>query len=289
MDPIGFGQRRCRPKCKRISPSIFTVFIFGKDKSLYLAGNAFSDARSTRFSLKKGELQKAHAAFGSVRFDLASDIHRLSFVKKTNGKSLEHMLASGQKVYATFKQNENTLSAGQFDIIQIMAFDARGGCLKKDNYTRHKDVKLILYYRGLPAKLDLDVVSRKIRKTIHFDIRQRPVQAKTYAKFQKDIENQGEVVKTLRAIGSARRKNRSGYKDDIAGLYYVYDRKQKKPMKLIDKKIAHSDPVGQKRFGYTLKPYKGYYFTVLSGTESNGVQKEYPKQKEAIRLGQRNL
>ena len=49
-------------------------------------------------------------------------------------------------------------------------------------------------------------------------------------------------------------------------------------MKLIGSKIAQSDPLGQKRFGYRLKPYKGYYFTVLSGTESNGVKQDYPKQ-----------
>jgi DNA-directed RNA polymerase subunit RPC12/RpoP len=256
------------------------VHFFGQDKPLYLAGNAFSGTGNTSFSLQKGELQKAHAAFGSVRFNLASDIHRLSFVKKTNGKPLEQRLASGQKTYVTFNQNEITLSAGKFDIIQIMAYDARGRRLEKDNYTRHKDGKLILYFWGMPAKLELDVVSKKIKKTIHFDIRQRPVQEEAYVKFQVDIENQGDVVKTLKAIDSARRKNRTGYGEDVAGLYYVYDRKKKKPMKLIDKKIAHSDPVGQKRFGYTLKSYKGYYFTVLSGTESNGVQKEYPKHSK---------
>jgi hypothetical protein len=51
-------------------------------------------------------------------------------------------------------------------------------------------------------------------------------------------------------------------------------------MKLINNKIAQSDPLGQKRFGYRLKPYKGYYFTVLSGTESNGVKQDYPKQSK---------
>jgi predicted Zn finger-like uncharacterized protein len=256
------------------------VHFFGQDKPLYLAGNSFSAAKKTSFSLEKGELQKAHAAFGSVKFNLASDIHRLGFVKDTNGKSVEQILASGQKVIASFNKNEITVGAGKLDIIQIMAYDARGRHLKKGDYTRHKDGKIILYFWGVPKKLELDVVSNKIEKTIHFDIKQRPVQEKAYVKFQRDIENQGEVIKTLKAIAKARRKNRTGYGDDLAGLYYVYDRKKKKPMKLIERKIAHSDPTGQKRFGYTLKPYKGYYFTVLAGTESNGVQKEYPKQSK---------
>ena len=53
-------------------------------------------------------------------------------------------------------------------------------------------------------------------------------------------------------------------------------------MALIDQKVAQSDPAGQKRFGYTLKPYKGYYFTVLSGIESGGTKSDYmrmPKQR----------
>lgn len=256
------------------------VHFFGQDKPLYLAGNSFSAANKTSFSLQKGELQKAHAAFGRVKFNLSSGIHRLSFVKDTNGKPLEHVLDADQKVSVTFYKNEITIGAGKLDIIQIMAYDAQGRRLKKGDYTRHNDGKLIQYFWGVPDKLELDVVSKKIEKTIHFDIRKRPVQEETYVKFQRDIENQGEVVKTLNTIASARRKNRTGYGDDIAGLYYIYDRKEKKPMKLIERKIAYSDPSGQKRFGYRLKPYKGYYFTVLSGTESNGVQKEYPKQSK---------
>ena len=256
------------------------VHFFGQDEPLYLTGNSFSAAKKTSFSLQKGELQKVHAAFGSVKFNLASDIHRLGFVKDTDGKSLEHILASGQKVQVTFNKNEITIGAGKLEIIQIMAYDAQGDRLKKGNYTRHNDGNLILYFWGVPEKLELDVVSNKIEKTIHFDIKQRPVQEKAYVKFQRDIENQGEVIKTLKAIAKARRMNRTGYGDDIAGLYYVHDRKKKMPMKLIEKNIAHSDPLGQKRFGYTLKPYRGYYFTVLAGTESNGVQKEYPKQSK---------
>jgi hypothetical protein len=49
-------------------------------------------------------------------------------------------------------------------------------------------------------------------------------------------------------------------------------------MRLINQLVAHSDPAGVDRFGYKLKPYKGYYFTVLAGTESNGVKEDYKRQ-----------
>jgi hypothetical protein len=163
-------------------------------------------------------------------------------------------------------------------MIQVMAFDANGRRLKKGSHTRHKDGKLIQYFWGLPTTFEVDLATKKINKTIHFDIRQRPLNEEAYLKFQVVAENQGEIVKTLKAISRARLKDRSNYGDDLAGLYYIYDHKKKKPKKLINKKVAHADPAGQKRFRYTAKPYRGYYFTILSGMEANGSQKAYPKQ-----------
>ena len=256
------------------------VHFFAEDKPLYLSGNSFSSTTDISYSLQNGALKQAHAAFGSVRLNLASDIQRLSFTKTKDNKLMEKRLAIGKKVAVSFNKNEITLAAGKADIIQTMSFDAQGRRLKRDAYTRHQDGKLLLYFWGEPVRFEMDIAVNKIAKTIHFDIRQRPVQEDAYLSFQIDAENQGAVVKTLKAIADARRKNRAGYGDDVAGLYYVYDRKKKKPMKLIAKKIAHSDPAGRKRFGYSLKAYKGYYFTVLSGTESNGVKQDYPKQSK---------
>ncbi len=134
----------------------------------------------------------------------------------------------------------------------------------------------------MPTRFVIDVATAKIHKTIDFEVRQRTVDETRYSKFKQDIANHRDIVRTLKQIASARRKDRTKYGDDIAGLFYLYGRKQKKPMALIDKKVADSDPAGQKRFGYTLKPYKGYYFTVLSGVESGGTQNAYvrlPKQR----------
>ncbi|MGD9305120.1 MAG: hypothetical protein PVF79_12705, partial [Desulfobacterales bacterium] len=256
------------------------VHFFGNDEPLFLAGNSFAGSKDVNFSLQKGELRKAHAAFGCVRLNLASEIQRFRFVKKSDGKPVVNRLPSGKKVVVIFNNNEITLNTAKADMIQAMAFDASGRRLKRGNYTRHKDGKLIQHFWGVPTTFEVDLATKKINKTIHFDIRQRPLNQEAYLKFQVDAENQGEVVKTLKAISRARLKDRSGYGDDLAGLYYIYDRKKKKPKKLIDKKVAHADPAGQKRFGYKAKPHRGYYFTILSGMEANGAQKAYPKQSK---------
>jgi hypothetical protein len=156
-----------------------------------------------------------------------------------------------------------------------MAYDSQGRRLRKASYTGIKENQKRIYFWGLPAKFVIDVTTQKIKKTINFDIKQRAVNEAGYTKFKKEIENQREIVNTLKDIARARRKDRTKYGDDLAGLFYLYDRKKKKPMGLIGQQVAHSDPAGCERFGYALKSYKGYYFTVLSGVESGNAKHDY--------------
>jgi hypothetical protein len=163
-----------------------------------------------------------------------------------------------------------------------MAFDSQGRRLRKASYTGIKGNQKKIYFWGLPARFVIDVTTQKIMKTINFDIKQRPIDEARYTKFKKEIENHREIVNTLKLIARARNRDRTKYGDDLAGLYYLYDRKKKKPITLINQKVAHSDPAGHQRFGYKLMPFKGYYFTLLSGVESGGAKHDYqrmPKQQ----------
>jgi len=253
------------------------VHFFAERQPLYLSGNSFYGPSNISYGLSNGDLKKAHAAFGKIEMDLASEIHRLSYIKKSDERTIVQKLPSGQPVKVSFNKNEITFDAGEAEIIQSMAFDAKGRRLGKDSYTGTTGNQKKIYFWGLPATFAIDVATQKIKKTIQFDHQQRPVDEASYTQFKKNIENQREIVKTLKQIAWARRKGRTQYGDDIAGIFYLYDRKKQKPMKLIDQKIAHSDPAGQERFGYDLEPYKGYYFTVLSGIESAGKKNDYAR------------
>ncbi len=258
------------------------VHFFGEREPVYLSGNSFYGPTDIGYGLSNGDLSKAHAAFGKIQMDLASEIHRLTFVKKSDGKTIVQKLPSGKPVKVSFNKNEITFDAGKADVIQSMAFDAGGRRFRKDSYTGIKGSQKKIYFWGLPATFAIDVATQKIKKTIQFDVQQRPVDEAGYTKFKENIENHREIVETLKQIARARRRDRTQYGDDIAGMFYLFDRKKQKPMALIDQKIAHSDPAGRERFGYDLKPYKGYYFTVLSGVESDGVKNDYmrtPKQQ----------
>jgi hypothetical protein len=255
---------------------------FGEREPIYLSGSSFHSPAGFSYGLSNGELKNANAAFGRVQMELASAIERITFDKQADGKTSVQQLPSGHTIKIAFNQNEIKLDAGKLDIIQSVAFDGEGLQLRKDGYTGIKGNQQTMYFWGLPTRFVIDVATAKINKTIDFDVRQRTVDEKRYTQYKQDVANHREIVKTLKQIAKARRKARTQYGDDLAGLFYLYDRKKKKPLALVNQKVAHSDPVGQKRFGYTLKPYKGYYFTVLSGIESGGTQNDYmrlPKQR----------
>jgi predicted Zn finger-like uncharacterized protein len=262
--------------------AVWEVHFFGPDKPRLFNGSAAQSTREFSFTLEKDKLKQANAAFGKVHLNLHTDISRLVFAPK-NGSNPAPQVLSGNTVSVEFNKNEITYSAGQADVIQTVAYDARGKRLKQDQYTRNNGGKRAIYFWGVPAKFEMDVAVNTLEEVIPFEIRQRPLDEKAYQAFKRTIKNHREVVKTIKTIDRARRKDRSYYGDDLAGLFYLYAGNQKKPQNLITQEIAHSDPAGQERFGYKVRPYKGYYFTVLSGVEKSGVKKDYNRRSKKSR------
>jgi len=266
------------PKGPFSGNAAWEVHFFGKNNPLVLAGNSVQSEQEVSYNLDKGLLNQAGAAFGKVQLNLNSDITRMVFLKKEGMQSEIQKLPSGDEIWVVFNQNEITYSTGNAEVIQTAAYDARNNRLKEDPYTRSKANKRIGYFWGVPEKFTIDVSTTTLKKLIPFEIKLRPLDEKSYLAYRQLVENQHEVVKTIKSIDRARRSDRTYYGDDLAGLYYLYDPKKQSPMRLISQDVAQSDPAGQKRFGYNVKPYKGYYFTVLAGIETNGVKKGYNRR-----------
>ena len=260
------------------------VHFFGHDQPQFVTGNAIQGARDISYRLEKGQLANVSAAFGIVQLNIRTDIKRLRFAKKEGGKPLTRNLPSGEPVTVSFNKNEVSYGAGKAQIIQVMAYDSFGKRLKQGNHSSSQGGKRNIYFWGLPASFEIDLSTKTLEKRIEFDIKQKPLDEKAYQEYKKTIDNQRRIVTTLKSVDRARRKDRSYYGDDLAGLYYLYSPNGKKPMMLFDKEIAHSDPAGQKRFGYQVKPYRGYSFTVLSGAEANGVNKQYKRRSKKAKF-----
>ena len=254
------------------------VHFFGTDKPRMLTGNSVRGDKEVSYILGKDSLKQVSAAFGKVQLNLHSDIKRLTFFRKDGMQPDIQKVPSGDEVSVVFNKNEIAYSIGKAEVIQTAAYDARDNRLKEDPYTRNKADRRLIYFWGVPAKFVIDVSMKTIKKIVPFEIKQRQLDEKSYLANRQLIENQREVVQTIKAIDRARRSDRSYYGDDLAGLYYLYDQKKGSPMKLISQEVAHSDPAGQKRFGYRVEPYKGYFFTVLSGVETNGTNKGYSRR-----------
>jgi predicted Zn finger-like uncharacterized protein len=260
------------------------VHFFGHNQRQFLTGTALQGLRDISFRLEKGQLANVSAVFGMVQLKIRTDIKRLSFAKKEGGKPQTRDLPSGEPVTVSFYKNEVSYSTGQSLIIQVMAYDSFGKLLKQGNRSSSKGGKRKIYFWGQPAGFEMDLSTKTLEKKIKFDIKQRPLDDKIYQKYKDTIDNHRDIVATMKSIDRARRKDRSYYGDDLAGLYYLYFPSGMKPMKLFGKDIAHSDPAGQKRFGYKAEPYKGYFFTVLSGAEANGIKKEYSRRSKKAKF-----
>jgi hypothetical protein len=166
------------------------VHFFGEHEPVYLSGNSFYGPADISYGLSNGDLKKAHAAFGKIEMNLTSKIHRLSYVKKSDGGTVVQKLPSGKPIRVSFNKNEITIDPAKAEIIQSMAFDARGRRLKKDNYTSIQGNQKKIFFWGLPATFAIDVATQKIKKAIQFDLKQRPVDEASYKQFKKNIENQ---------------------------------------------------------------------------------------------------
>jgi hypothetical protein len=260
------------------------VHLFGHDQPQFLTGNAIQGTRDVSYRLEKGRLAGISAAFGIVQLNIRTDINRLNFTKKDSGKPQTRNLPSGEPITVGFNKNEISYGAGKAQIIQVMAYDSFGKRLKQGSYSSSKGGNRKIYFWGQPARFEMDLSTKTLEKKIEFEIKQRPLAEKAYQAYKKTIDYQRSIVTALKSIDRARRKDRSYYGGDLAGLYYLYSRKAKKPMRLFAKEIAHSDPTGQKRFSYKAKPYKGYYFTVLSGTEAKGVNQEYKRRSKKTKF-----
>jgi len=260
------------------------VHFFADNKPQVLSGNSVQGVSDASYRLEKGSLKKAQAAFGTVLLNFQTDITRLRFENQAGNDPKRLTLPSGESISVRFNQNEITYRTGNARAIQTIAYDDLGKRLKQDSYSRNKGASRIIYFWGQPAKFEIDVATGTAERRIQFDIKHKPLDESAYQVFKQTIENQREIVNTLKSVDRGRRKDRSYYGDDLAGLYYLYDRQQKKPMALISETIAHADPAGQERFGYRLTPYRGYYFSVLQGIEANSTRQAYTRRSEAVRF-----
>lgn len=253
---------------------------FGQNKPARISGRqSWNKKAAPAFAVKTADLKTANAAFGKVKLDFASGITRLVFTKTADNSEIKKKLPSGKVFSVTFTKNEIAYKAMGCNILQSMATDNDGNRLKRASHSSYRNNAHHYYFWGQPAAFTVDVSESKFVHIHPFEVVKRPVDKKAYAAFKKNMDRYARVADILMTISKRRSRNYrlSRFPEGVAGLYYLHDRNQK-PARLIDEKVAHSDPLGSKRFGYTPAPHLGYTFTVLKGKTQNGKNVPYKRK-----------
>lgn len=237
---------------------------FGADAPQWADGMPMQSNEAISYAVDRKNLEQINAAFGKVRLKMAATIETLQFTTGS-GDPATARLSTGRTTQMRFNQNEIAYKPGKATIIHIHAYDAQNRRLKMDDYANTRKGLELRYFWGVPTRVEMDVATAHVERLIEFDLRRRPVDAKAYDAFKQDVARQRTVVQTLKQIYQARREAFKQYGEDLAGFYYLSDKKAAPP---IEQTAALSDPKGQARFNYKARTHNGYHFTVLPKSQA---------------------
>ncbi len=253
------------------------VNFFGADRPVMLSGNAGSAPMNLQYNVDKEQLKTAHAAFGRAEVVIRTDIVSLEFTKTGDGVSVTRRLPNGAAAAVVFDRN-SVVTADMppgVELIQHAALSAEGRPLRMGRRGYGGGKPQFLYF-GTPVTFTADVSMGVLRKTVSFDIVRRPADEAAYTEYKAYARVIPDVKAVLNDLQKARYAARQNRRSDIAQLHYAFG-KDGRPLTLISKEIAHSDPAGADVFGYAPTPHLGYFFTVAEGTASGGENAPYPQ------------
>ena len=252
------------PHAKFSGNTSWETHFLGAEGNILLNGSSQRSGNELAYTMDKGTLATAHAATGAIKIKANTSIKTLSFNNATAGTAIKKQLPSGKTITVTFDKNAVTLTAPDCKVLESRAYASNDRKLKA-NRMSHGDLKT---YWGIPTRFEVDVADGQLEKTIPFLINERDVDAGTLKAFQDRVGHLKAATRAMKMLQqNTRRISSYEYDDTIASFYYLYDRKGNPREKaLISKALAHSDPAGATRYGYTATAYKGYYFSRLKGT-----------------------
>jgi len=223
-------------------------------------------------------MEEATGAFGKLRVKIPSGIQTLGFTKQKDEEWLTRSLDQGGEAKLRFDRNLIQWKAGQHPLMNFTAFDAEGRQLKYRHGPPPRDGGQGRLCWGQPAKAQLVISQESLERTFPFEMLLPEADREAFAKYKQQIANRKKVYDALKKISSVSRRA-SG--EALAGLYYLHDlrgrEEDRKPLKLIPIEVAHACPEGAERFGYEVKPYAGYFFSVLGYKMQQGKKTPYQR------------
>jgi hypothetical protein len=261
------SQERLRIQLPRTGQGVkvdWELYWFAKDRPITLSGFSYSQNGQLTWGPHDG-LGDATAVSGWAKVTVPTEFATLEFNKKPN-RSWQTKHVGSRSVKFRIDQNQITYKTGDFAVMAVAAFDARGRRLRTE-YGKQANGATSQLVWGQPDRVELVVSGKTIEKIIKVDIARDGTDQAAFATFKRQIPQYHQALSALMRVQQAVSQGPYGY-DEIAGLHYLHDRKQK-PLRLIPIQLAHACPQGAERFGYRPQPLGGYYFGRLPSDGQN--------------------
>ena len=287
-----FDSNRLRiefPRAKIHVKDQWEHYFFGKDANLTSYSNklgAWERDGNMDMHLHRQDPDKSDevcAAFGKIKLIVSENVELLRFKKVADGEAIERTTKTGETYKLTIDRNQAVFDAQPTNnIIERAALNKDGKYLVRSD----RGNQLICW--GQIDEVILEVRSGTTNHFMDYELVIADHDKEKYKTFKQQLEKLRELSTMLRTTYNKTSYNSARYKSTLAGMHYVYggrEGKDGKPMELVSKEIAHSDPKGVKQFGYKLTPYMGYHFTFAKGKSNKDRPNEEaldPKAEETL-------
>ena len=264
------------------------ISYFGKGKELNppKSWGGFSRMNGSAKYVKKSisKCEDCEAVFGKVVVEIDAGLEVYEVRKE---KPLE-LKINGAAVKLSINKNRVVLSypsKSEIEQTAIIGYDQTGKMLKRHysvSFTTEKIKDVRFDKRGYKFYGTVDhalvqIKSKTIKKEIPFELFLTDSYNKAaYQKLKlKKVEDQ-RMFKLLKLL--EKKQQMVDYQarrfPALSGLYYVVDKRKKTIIAGIPIEVAHANKLGAEIFGYTGKPYKGYYFSYPTEVLKNKKSKK---------------
>lgn len=131
----------------------------------------------------------------------------------------------------------------------------------------------------MPGEVILQLSRLPVKKPIPFVVNIGKLTDQEMQDLKQKTEISRNMSPVLKQIMRAYAPFHPYHKVGIAERYFSFNN-DKKASALIPLEVAHSDPLGAAVFGYQVKPYLGYTFTLAKGWSKRGMPQSYKTTKE---------
>ena len=254
----------------------WTAYAFGKDNKQVPLNRIWTNlGKPIKANIDRKHWDNIAVIFGKVKIKTSTKLQTIVFKK---GGEKEQKLATGDSVLVSFNKNHIVRTRIRKGQLSAVAYDKDGIPLKKEFGGFGTNER----YWGIPVRYEITVLIEEVEKEIPFELTKGEYDKAKFAAFKKTIKEEAEIAKLLMKAYKSR-KSYHNYMGSMAEAFYFTWSKTAEPKIEVPVELLQSDPKGAKALGYTVKPYKGYHFTIALGTSDKGKDTPYRKNTRTSR------